>query len=375
MAAALLYVSCSDEPDDSATRPTAEFKVIQDRVIELTYNDFGFLESAQYLSKYDPDSLKLLGGCTALVLDHKIDGKQYVARNQDYYCSYAPAVIVRNNGGTYKTIGFTCNGISFDPWTDAATYQIKSSTLKSAPYFCVDVMNEKGLYMETDIRAYEEFSKCEHTSAGKPRLCTHTFMQLMLSNYASIDSIKAHMNDYDWFDLEAMGFHEAFLCADPSGRSVVFEFANNKVQCIESDCNANYFLTPELYAQEEYGCGENRVDSLRKYMPRVKTEDDIFAMLSHSAYTQFYSVDVDPDFAIPEFYEDIGYTRSRYIADPEGARRAFKEYITTHQYATWQDRVDNYIWETTFMTAANLTDRKMHVHFSEHYGIDFTVGF
>ena len=362
-ACAALFSACAPK---AAEEP--EIKVLQDRVIEITYNTFDFDKNAEYLNKYDPQQM---GACSAILVN--IDGKVYVGRDYDFYCSDAPAVVIRNNGGKYRTLAIGNSPASFDPWTDAETYKVRPEVLPAAPFLCCDVMSEAGIYAETNIRPKEAGLTCSSTNPGKPRRCTQTFMQTMLCNYGTIDEILEHIGDYDWFDLQNMGFEQSFFLADKSGRSVIVEFGADKAMWQESKVNANFFQNPDLYAIEKIGCGENRLCKELEYLPEVKTEDDIFTMMKKGAYDQFYHTDVDPDFAIPEFYEVIGYDKDSYAADPEGARKACTETVEKFSQYTWEQRVSEHSWESTFITAANITDLYLHVHFSEHYGIDFKV--
>ena len=362
--AATILTGCSQQKADEPA-----YKVLQDRVIELTYDTFDFDKSAEYLTKYDPQ----MGACSAIRLT--LDGKVYVGRDYDFYCSDAPAFVIRNNAGKYKTIGIGNSPASFDPWTSAEDYKVRPEVLKAAPFLCCDVMSEAGIYAETNIRPKEDSLVCTSTNPGKPRRCTQSFMQTMLSQYGTFDEILDHINDYDWFDLQKMGFEQSFFLTDKSGRSVIVEFGADKAMWQESDCNGNYFQNPELYAIEKLGCGELRVGKEKAYLPEVKTEEDIFTMMKQGAYDQFYHVGVDPDFALPEFYGEIGYDKDSAAKDPEGARAACQKKIEEFSKYSWEERVAKKSWESTFITAANVTDLKLHVHFSEHYGIDFTVGF
>ena len=344
-----------------------EYKVVQERVIELTYDEFDFDAGAEYLNKFDVR----MGGCSAVRV--LVNGQVYVGRNYDFYCSNAPAFIVRNNAGKIRTIGIGNSPDSMPAWSD--DYQLSDLVLGYLPYLCCDVMSETGLYCETNIRPYEEALACQSTNPGAPRRCTQAFMQIMLSQYATIDEVLEHLNDYDWFDLSAMGFEQAFFLTDQSGRSVIIEFGANQVLWQEAEYNANFFLNDELYAIETIGCGELRLSHELALKPFVRTEDDIFTMMESGAYDQFYQADADPAYAYPEFYELTGYNKYTAAADLEGCLAATQEQIDLLSSYTWEQRVSKHSWESTFITAANVTELYMHVHFSEHYGIDFTVAF
>ena len=346
---------------------TPAYRVLQDRVIELTFDTYDFDTAAAYLNKFDFD----MGGCSAVRV--LVGGKVYVGRDYDFYCSDTPAFVVRNNAGKYRTLGIGNSPDSLEAWSE--NYQPRPEVLNALPYLCCDVMNEAGLYCETNIRPHEDALVCPSTTPGAPRRCTQTLMQTMLSQYGTIDEVLAHLNDYDWFDLTKLGFEQAFFLTDQSGRSVIIEFGANQVLWQEAEYNANFFLNDELYAIETLGCGELRLAHELALKPFVRTEEDVFTMMEAGAYTQFYQADVDPDYAAPEFYELSGYDKQRQAEDPEGCRAATLEQIQRVSTYTWEQKVEKKSWESVFITAANVTDLTMHVHFSEHYGIDFTVAF
>ena len=358
-------VAESTKDAEKTTEP--EVKVLQDRVIEITYDTFDYEEGAAYLNKYDTQ----MGGCSAVKLT--VDNKVYVGRDYDFYCSDSPAFVVRNNSGEFKTIGIGNSPSSFDAWTE--DYQVKPEVLKAVPFLCCDVMSEAGLYCETNIRPFEEELSCTSTNPGKERLCTQAFMQTMLSQYGTIDEVLEHLDDYDWFDLSKMGFEQSFFLTDQSGRSVIIEFAANECRWQECDHNANFFINDEWYEKETLGCGEMRLEKEYSYLPYVRTEDDIFTMMKRGAYDQFYHEDCDIDMAIPEMYELTGLNKTTAAKDMDAARAATKEQIEKLSKYTWEDRIENKSWESTFITAANVTDLTLNVHFSEHYNINFTVAF
>lgn len=343
-------------------------KTVRERVIEVTYEDFDMDAAADYLANnYDPEK----AGCSAVRV--LVDGKVYVGRNYDFYCSDSPALIVRNNSGKIRTIAIGNSPYSMPAWSE--NYTLSDDVLAILPAICCDVMSEAGIYAETNIRMAEEQFGCTGTNPGKERRCTQLFMQTMLSQYETIDEILAHIGDYDWFDLSALGFQQSFLLTDQNGRSVIVEFAANECRWQEAEYNANYYLNDEWYSSETLGCGELRIAKELAYKPFVRTQDDIFTMMEQGAYDQFYNGSADAAYALPEFYEDVGYDKNSAAADPEGAIAATEALISRLKEYTWQERVENSTWESTFIVAANVTDKVLNVHYSEHYGIEFAVAF
>ena len=356
--------------NNARSETECSWKVLQDRVIELTYESFDYDAGAEYLLKHDPLAAAK-GGCSAVKIT--LGDKVYVGRDYDFYCTDTPAFIVRNNAGKYRTIGIGNGPVSLPDWSEDFT--LPDSVTAIAPYICCDVMSEAGLYCEVNIRPYEEALECVSTNPGAKRMWTSCFLQTMLSNYGSIDEILAHIDDYDWFGMKDMGFEEAFFITDQSGRSIIVEFADNSWHYQESQYNANFYINNDLYARETLGCGEMRLAHELSYLPYVREEEDIFTMMQQGAYGQFYTAECDPAYAYPEYYEVTGYNRLTAETDMEGCLAATAEKIRQFSEYSWEKKVERKCWESTFITAANITDLYLHVHFSEHYGIDFTVAF
>lgn len=345
-----------------------DFKVLKDRVIEFTYNDFDLDNAIPLMASSDP----LQGGmCSAVKVP--LNGKVYVGRNLDFYCSDSPLFIVRNNSGKYRTVGIGISPQRMGPWTNAKDYEVPQETKELLPLLCTDVLSETGIHCETNIRIFEEQYRCTSTNPGKKRLCTQAFLQVMLSQYSSIQEILEHINDYDWFDLEKMGFHQSFLLTDKNGYSVIVEFAKNKVYWEEADHNANFFINKDLYATQNFPCGELRLEHEYALKDSVKKPEDIFTMMKAGAYDQFYHINVDLDYATPEFLSTINCTKEQYENNPEIAKKATFDLIKKYDGYNWQERIENETWETSYCAVVNVTDLEMNVHFSEHYNIELKV--
>ena len=344
------------------------FKVVQDRVIEVVYSDFDFEKGIRYLKKYDVFEF---GGCSAVKV--KLNDKIYVGRNYDFYCGNSPAVIVRNNAGKIRTVGIGNSPLSLDDWSENFALPDKLYTV--LPFLCCDVMSEAGIYAETNIRVHEDGMECSSTNKGAKRVCTQAFMQLMLSQYSSIQEIVSHIDDYDWYDITALGFNQAFLLTDQKGYSVCIEFAKNSWRCTEVDHNANYFINPEYYAQEKWPLGEKRIEKELAYREKIKTAEDIFTMMEQATYARFYRADCDLDYAIGEYLKELGYTRFNINENIEEARIKVKAMLEGYDRYDWDEQVQNRCWESTFTTVANVSDLILDVHFSEHFKERFVVQF
>lgn len=354
---------------NQALAAAPSYRVVGERVVELTYDEFDEQAALDVMAKkYDMK----LGGCSAIKV--LLDNKVYVGRNYDFYDSNSPALIVRNNSGKYRTIAIGCTP-SFSDWTNKETYRLAEHIYKIAPFVAIDVMNEAGIYAETNIRPFEEQFNCRSTNPGKERRITNSFMQTMLSRYGTLDEIIAHINDYDWYDIEKMGFEQSFFLTDSHGRSIIVEFAENQCRVQDAEYNANYYLNNEWYAKERLGCGEQRISRELAYKPYVRSEADIFKMMSYGFYEQFYNGKAEPEYALPEILTDIGYDKDKVAADPKKALKVAKEYMQKVAKYSWQEHIAHKNWETVFCNISNVTDKVFNVTFSEHYKVKFRVDF
>ena len=361
-------LSASAEKGAQKAGASHPYTVVADRLIEVVYDDDWDSESADaYLSKYDI----AMGGCSAVKVI--LDGNVYVGRNYDFYCSDAPAFIVRNNSGSIRTIGIGNMPLTHGAWGD--DFNLSDTDLLVLPYSCCDVMSEAGIFAETNVRMKEDTFRCSSTNPGAPKRCTQTFMQTMLSQYSAIDEILAHIDDYDWFDVSSLGFQQSFFLTDRNGYSVVVEFAANSWKATESAVNANYYIDADWFERELLPCGIKRIELETEYLPNVKEADDIFTMMERGAYDQFYRSDGNIDAAVEEFYGITGYNKITAAEDYEGAKTATQKLMDTYAAYTWEQRVKESTWESVFITVADVTSLRLDVHFSEHYKIDFTVDF
>ena len=167
--------------------------VIGDNIIELpVITEIDFEKGLKYFEEnYGKYGMKY--GCTA-VAKVTSDGDMIVGRSYDLQYSHAPAYIVRTDiDGLYKTVGIAYNGFK-----GAATFEdVKKNGLSETDLLTVycmtgDVLNEKGFYVEANMREGQPsetgFKECSGTNPdAEVRLSFATLIRYLGERAATVD--------------------------------------------------------------------------------------------------------------------------------------------------------------------------------------------
>lgn len=199
--------------------------------------------------------------CTCFVCRNE-NGDILYCRNleQKYMC---PSVVVTTDAGKYKTIG-----TSFLIETpEEASKLIKNIAMLGEPYTTADGMNEAGLAISLLSVPYAEMPVHE----GAPKLSAEQVCRLILDEAGSVDEAVAL---FDTFNLDASPYESLsachFLIADKSGRAIVVELHDGKVDVVESD--KDYMMVTNYYLNDEISSGTGQ--ARYKYVERVLEEND-----------------------------------------------------------------------------------------------------
>lgn len=112
----------------------------------------------------------ILGGCTACVKQNS-KGEVLIGRNLDMEISLKPMFVIPTSFGKYKTIQFryiTKELYDYEEFINEGWKNI--DFINALPYYCTDGLNEKGLYIEANMREANEGWQSTGTNPGKKRL-------------------------------------------------------------------------------------------------------------------------------------------------------------------------------------------------------------
>lgn len=235
------------------------------------------------------------GGCTATVKKNS-KGQVVIGRNMDIEISQMPAFAVTVVGGKYKASGFhyfgTVNEYRYDQLKELDEDE---EFLNMVPFLLTDVMNEKGLFIEANMRDMDdEYNFYCDGSVPKPkgRASMLSAMVLAALNCATVPEVVEYLNNsYSWYtlgfdspetvlgastDQGTLLWNLACIVGDAKGNYGLIEFAKNKVYYIPyANGQGNYYIHPELNAYQLCGCGYGRFAAALKGLEKCETEYDM----------------------------------------------------------------------------------------------------
>ncbi len=236
-------------------------------------------------------------GCTAMAKRNS-KGEVIVGRNMDLDISQHPAYVFKTTFGKYTNFCVSYSPGFYLPYEEVKKLDEIDPTMKSMIFLSAcDCMNEKGLYIEVDLREKNEKLVCygTHSSHGETkrddgtpwselRACTTTVCQLVSQNCATVkEAVEFLKNSYDWYtitppagvSLAVCENNMCFLIGDATGEYGVIEFAQDQINYIPRQFgHSNYYLTPKWNALDPYGAGLGRLDMVSKVIESVDTLEE-----------------------------------------------------------------------------------------------------
>ncbi len=275
------------------------FKDLGNYVIELPdFTDPATLERGLAAGNLMADNgPRLSGGCTAMATRNS-KGEVVTGRNMDLDISQNPAYVFKTTFGKYENHCVAYSPGFYKPYAEIQKLdELDPIVRDTIPFTACDCLNEKGLYIEVNLRERNEKFVCyglhsahgEKTRAdGKPwselRASTTCVPQLVSQNCATVkEAVEFLKNSYDWYTITpAPGVSLAvsqnnmcFLVADATGEYGLIEIAQDEVSYIPYQYgHANFYITPKWNALETYGSGQGRLQMVSKVIGGVETLEE-----------------------------------------------------------------------------------------------------
>lgn len=229
----------------------------------MTYaGDYGFDEFLKTGASSDKDIEKFItkrllkgididlgatgGGCTAFTAQDDKGGRIY-ARNFDF--SYTPSLLLFTDPddgyASVSTVSLTYAGYTKDNLPDGLSPG--SFMTLAAPYLPFDGMNEKGL-------AVSLLSVPEAIGPYDPKhvtLNTTTAIRLLLDKAATVEQAVDLLDHFNIYFSDGIACH--YLISDASGKSVIVEYWDGKLQQITG--TGNYQVASNFIAYNNMGGG------------------------------------------------------------------------------------------------------------------------
>ena len=267
-----------------------EAKVLGDYVVELptiTSIDYeaGLKKNKDMFGKF---------GCSAVgkVLDN---GDMLVGRSFDLYYSNNPAYVIRTNvEGYYKTLGLAYNTFDGKDFKTIKENGVTQDELLTLLFFTEDVMNEKGLYIEADMRP-EQFSDSgikENTGtnpSAKVSLSFPALVRYLGERCASVTEAVEMANTLNVYGMNNGEFSwgGGYFLADSTGHYGVLELVDNKLIWSDyANCQTNFYINDEYKDKATNGSGLGRYDLLTSKIGSVTNEKEMAELMKDVKYTQ-----------------------------------------------------------------------------------------
>ncbi len=360
--------------------------VIGDHVIELPV-----ITEIDYEAGY-AKSKKLFGqfGCSGIAktLDN---GETIVGRSFDLYYSNNPEYVIRTDvEGYYKTVGLAYNTFDGHTFDDVKENGVTPDELTTLLFFTEDLMNEKGLYIEADMRdGQPEYTGIVTSTGTNPDAeISMSFPALVrylgerCANVAEAVELAQTVNVYGMIN-EDHNWGGGYLMADAEGNYGVLELVDNKLIWTEGqNCQTNFYINEEYKDRATIGSGVGRYNLLRSKIDEVESVEDMTELIKLVRYTNIrdpYNCPFDPSTELCGFgekfaalggeltiamcesgeYKDLIYEQLENMGKVENVK------------SLQQLRDEGAQWISVWQTIANCNQRTLKVIFYEDDALTF----
>ncbi|XQP55336.1 MAG: carcinine hydrolase/isopenicillin-N N-acyltransferase family protein [Mycoplasmoidaceae bacterium] len=376
-----------------------DFTIVKDYLIEMpTYKSVDY-DYAQQWFRENP--IRDVGGCSAVAKDVGTDTEHrvLVGRNMDYSFSKKCAYIIRTDEpGLHKTLGFAYATNKASPdFAYVKEHGISEEWRKIAPFFCTDIINDKGLYCEIDMRNIEYDAStgenkfwCEGTNPGLGHPDVHmvALTRFVVGHCDNVtDAVTYVKNNINVFNkVDEWNF--SFLLADATGHYGVLEFDHNTVHWNDGadgvNCQTNYFISPEMETRSENKFGIGRWNYLREKIPYVTDTKSMFNLINQLSYSNVYKgwcCPFDMRSEASDFMpEDIPYEwLLPSDQNPDHLKRVYEvidaKLKELEELPETERRKLSWYWQSTFTNVVDIFNRTIHIRMFEdpNYVFDFKL--
>ncbi len=358
-------------------------KVLADYVIELpvvTEIDYeaGLKENKEKFAKF---------GCSTAgkVVDN---GDMVVGRSYDLFYGNNPAYVVRTNvEGFNKTVGLVYNSFDGRTFDEVKENGLTQEELLTLLFFTADIMNDKGFYIEANMRPKQPEETGIAISTGTNPGAEITLSLPALIRYlgercATVDEALALARSLNVcaFSNGEVNWCGGYYMADASGHFGVLELVDNKLIWNEGqNCQANFYINDEYKDKATLGTGLGRYELLNSEIGQVKTADDMTALMKKVRYSQIldpYNCPFDPcSECCGEEVPGVGVLTLAMCADgkyKDAILQGLEESSALERAKSLQQLKDEGAqWVSVWQTTANCNKQTIKVVFYEEDELTF----
>ncbi|MCR5731749.1 MAG: linear amide C-N hydrolase [Sphaerochaetaceae bacterium] len=255
--------------------------------------DIGLAEANTYIDNGELHTI----GCTAMAKRNS-KGEVIFGRNMDLDISQSPAFVFKTTYGKYTNVNVFYQPDFYLPYEEVQKLDEIDPLVRNMMQFAVcDSINEKGLYVEANMREKNEKLTCYglHTSRGEKtradgtpwselRASTMSVVQPVTQNCATVkEAIEYLNNSYDWYSPSfgpavsniLNNANISYLVGDATGEYGLIEIAQDEISYIPYQYgHANFFITPKWNALDIPGSGVGRLAMVSKVIGPVDTLEE-----------------------------------------------------------------------------------------------------
>ena len=207
--------------------------------------DYGITDDQTMIDAILKESLPLIPakinvpdyGCTSFTLTDT-DGDVHMGRNYDFRKNTSAMMVYCEPKDGYKSIAFAAlDNVSAN--VPDASMAKKLATL-TAPFICLDGMNEKGV----SIAVLTLDSEPVRQNTGKPVISTTLAIRLVLDKAATTEEAVELLRGYDMFSSSGRDYHFYITDASGDGRVVEYDPDSDQGTHRDADRGGHQFLYP-----------------------------------------------------------------------------------------------------------------------------------
>lgn len=209
-------------------------------------------------------------GCTAFTLVGN-DGYIRMGRNYDFKNDTSSMLVYCTPKNGYKSVAFAAlDNVSANVPDENIQKKLTSLT---APFICLDGMNEKGV----SVAVLTLDSEPTHQKTDKPTIATTLAIRLVLDKAATTQEAIDLLSQYDMFASSGRDYHFYITDASGDGRAVEYDCnsKDRKLVVTKTEALTNFFIFYKDKVKPSqkngiYGHGRERYDSVMQILGENK---------------------------------------------------------------------------------------------------------
>lgn len=371
------------------------------------------------------------GGCSAIT--KKVGDTRLIGRNMDLNISNNCAYIVRTKvPGKYETMGLQYTFRDVSPtYEQVKKHGLPKKWSKLLPFYCDDVMNEKGFHIEVNMRHGEYYPNGDDMFAmsgtnpsGTRRVHMFELPTYIAQNCSTIEEAKEYVKTLDIYSKNYY-WNYCFVMADSTGAASLLEFCNddlwgtingtpsifwfdehedgiytngekldtsyldNAPYYGELNYHAigqtNFFINRYGFLRQDIKSGFGRLKTLQDGIDAVESKQDMYDLINKVSYSNFYSPydeckanHFDPRSEQVGEHGPVPLVSALVMNDEyeSDIKALMDEYTEPIRALTREQKRDaNEYWESTFTEVVDIKEKSIFVRFYEDEGMKYLLTF